>query len=240
MPLTFAHPLAVVPLRRTPLPFAALVVGSMVPDVVLFAPALPVGYETTHSPVGLLTIDVLGGVLAWALWTRLLRAPLADAAPAWVRDRLPQVAPQHGAWWGVPVAVVVGAVTHVLWDAFTHPGRWGTRLVPWLAQTHAGLPGAKWAQYASGVGGMIALAVLAVLALQAAVPCPTTRRRPRLAPWVLRGPLGAGLATALVVVARGGASLHDTAYDAVTRGGAIAAIALLAASLAWHAPSRRG
>lgn len=157
----------------------------MIPDVVLFAPALPVSYETTHSPAGLLTVDVLGGVLAWALWTRLLRAPLADAAPAWVRDRLPRLASGRGAWWAVPVAVVVGAVTHVVWDASTHPGRWGTRLVPWLAQTHAGLPGAKWAQYVSGVGGLLALAVLAVLALPGAAPRPTARWRPRLSPWVL-------------------------------------------------------
>ena len=36
MPITFAHPAAVLPLARTGLPLTALAIGSMVPDLPMF------------------------------------------------------------------------------------------------------------------------------------------------------------------------------------------------------------
>lgn len=54
--------------------------------------------------------------------------------------------------------MVVGATTHVLWDTFTHPHRWGTRHVIWLGSDLDGLPWFKWFQYGSGVVGLLVLA----------------------------------------------------------------------------------
>lgn len=69
-------------------------------------------------------------------------------------------------WWAIPVAVVIGAVAHVGWDEFTHPGRWGTAHVPALAAVWSSplgaLPGYQWAQYASGVFGLDILAWVAL------------------------------------------------------------------------------
>jgi hypothetical protein len=46
--MTLAHPVAVLPLRRFGLPMAAMVIGSMVPDVPLFL-RWSSGYQVSHS-----------------------------------------------------------------------------------------------------------------------------------------------------------------------------------------------
>lgn len=70
MPLTFAHPSVVLPLFRTPFVPAALVAGSMSPDLPYFLGATGTAvtaqswYEpffnatTSHSPLGALTVSL--------------------------------------------------------------------------------------------------------------------------------------------------------------------------------------
>jgi hypothetical protein len=41
----------------------------------------------------------------------------------------------------------VAPATHVFWDAFTHPGRWGPVHIEWLRTEHSGLLGLMWLQY---------------------------------------------------------------------------------------------
>ncbi|WP_284302820.1 DUF4184 family protein [Mobilicoccus caccae] len=242
MPVTFAHPVAVLALRRTPLPMSALVIGSMVPDLPLFLPWAPLDYATTHTPLGLVTVDVVIGVLVWAVWHAVIRAPVLDAAPSPLRRRIASApAPRGMRALLVPVAVAVGATTHVVWDEFTHIGRWGERHITWLAEVHAGLPGVKWAQYVSGVGGLLLLAVVVAILLYRTPPAPQApRARPRLAPWILAAPTGAVALTAAVVVATASEiSLRSVAYGVITQG-AVAGVAVLTLTCAlWHVAPRR-
>lgn len=123
MPLTLAHPAAVLPLRWLGVPLTPFVVGSMVPDVPLFARS-PAGYAFTHSVPGLLTWAPLAGLLVVALWYGVVRDALVGLSPAAVRARLdPHVRLSVRAWCAVPVGAAVGALTHVAWDELTHPGR---------------------------------------------------------------------------------------------------------------------
>ncbi len=239
MPVTFAHPAAVLPLARTRLPFAALAAGSMAPDLPLFVPAVEavgLGYARTHTLLGVLTIDVALGVALWSLWRYVVAAPLIDATPTAMRRRLPR--PVDGGWLVLPAALI-GAATHVGWDEFTHTDRWGVRHVPWLAAQHGPLIGARWAQYASGVAGLLILAVVAVTILVRRTPTPSeARRRPRLAPWVLLAPLLVGGVVATSQLAAGGGGLYGLLYDAVTLGGAATGVTLLVTSGLWHLTPR--
>jgi hypothetical protein len=78
----------------------------------------------------------------------------------------------------VVVALALDAGTHVAWDSFTHIGRWGPAHVDWLADTHAGLPGYRWAQYAGGVVGTAAIAFWLIRWWRATPHAPAADRRP--------------------------------------------------------------
>ncbi|KOV70884.1 DUF4184 family protein [Streptomyces sp. MMG1121] len=179
MPFTLSHAAAVLPAVRRdgtgrgPLVPAVLVAGSFAPDVTFYAASvLPGGMEfgaVTHAFTGVVTVDVL---IAWALvglWL-LVREPLLALLPrarqgrpaALLRCGVPHARMRVAAvgWWYVSAAL--GALTHVVWDAFTHDGRWGTRLIPAVEHDRLlGLPLFSWLQYGSSVAGAAVLAVFA-------------------------------------------------------------------------------
>ena len=153
MPFTPTHVAAVLPalpwLRRfgpAAAPTSALVIGSMIPDTAVFLPRF-FDYGRAHSGPGLLTVDLPLGLAAFLTWEFLLKASLADLAPVAVRCRLAvgrgpaRLSPRT--LLTAAAFVLIGAVTHVLWDSFTHAGRWGVRTVPVLQEVWFTLP--EWA-----------------------------------------------------------------------------------------------
>ncbi len=115
VPITFAHPVAVLPFARH-LPLPALVAGSVAPDVVYYLPICLSG-STTHSAAGILWWDLLIG-FALILAFRLSAGPAADlvaltCSPAADSRSSPRVVVSTVA------AVLLGATTHVVWDSFT-------------------------------------------------------------------------------------------------------------------------
>jgi hypothetical protein len=169
VPFTASHPAAVIPFFGTRLVPSALVIGSMIPDLPYYLP-LRISSVVTHSGVGIVTVDIALGALVFVLWVAWIAPAAVALSPASLRDRLAPslpVAPAHHAR-SVPAALLVlgslaiGAFTHVAWDAFTHPGRWGTRHIAWLAAEHGPLAGYRWLQYASGIVGAAVIAGAAV------------------------------------------------------------------------------
>ncbi|ARH90714.1 MULTISPECIES: DUF4184 family protein [Streptomyces] len=177
MPFTLSHVAAVLPaVRRTgaargPLVASALVAGSLAPDMTYYADSVvPGGMEfgaVTHSLRGVLTVDVLVTVALVGGWL-LLREPVLALLPAAWRGRVyglvrgrpwqPRSVSEFGALAGrFVLSAVLGAATHVVWDAFTHPGRWGTRLVPGLGGTAGGLPVSTYLQYGTSVVASVAM-----------------------------------------------------------------------------------
>ncbi|WP_200305105.1 DUF4184 family protein [Streptomyces adelaidensis] len=190
MPFTLSHAAAVLPaLRgngtaRGPLMPSALVAGSFAPDMTYYvASVLPEAMEfgdVTHSFVGVFTVDVLVTGVLVGLWL-LLREPLVALLPterqgrvaALVRcgARTRRFTPALALWWYV--SAVLGSLTHVVWDAFTHLDRWGMRLFPVLGEEIAGSPLYWYLQYG---GSAIAAVVIAVFLAQA------LRRQPAIQP----------------------------------------------------------
>lgn len=133
MPFTFAHPAAILPLRRycpSLLNFPALVVGSMTPDA---------GYYLHnwqwavwgHSFAGSVTFDVMAGLVFLAIFhlslrpvAALLPHPHREAVLSWrPASRLPGLR-------AIVIAafsIAIGSWTHIVWDGFTHANGWCVR-----------------------------------------------------------------------------------------------------------------
>lgn len=234
MPLTFASPVAVLPLvGRTRLPTAALVAGALVPDVPLFL-RFDDTYELTHSLGGLLGVDTLIGSALVAIWAFVARAAWADLAPDPLRDRLSAPTPYTSRdWWLTPVAVCAGAAAHLGWDQLAVPEGWGSRHIPWLAEVHGGLLGATWLQLGSGALAAAALIVVALRLKRLPLRPPSVGRvLPR---W------SAALAVTVVVLmgldtiimfssVRPGAVMYEAAANLM----ATAGLVLVAWAVAWH------
>lgn len=242
MPFTGSHPVAVLPFLRSPLPASALVAGSVAPDLPSYLPA--VLDVATHTALAVVTVDVVLGVLLWSLWHGLVAAPALHAAPAGLRARLtgrvrlglrPRLLPGEVVL--VLVAVVVGAATHVGWDEFTHPGRFGTEHVPALAERWAGLPGHRWAQELSSLLGAAVLAGWLVRWWRRTPPRSGEERPGRW--WPPAAVVTAGLlGGASAAVAAG--DLRSAAVGAAFRGGGCALAAVVLLSIAWHVRRRAG
>ena len=153
MPFTPSHAAAVLPFLRSPLPVAALVAGSMVPDLPYFIP-LGVPRELSHSPLGVLVVDLPLGVVVLVLWYLLFRAPVVGYTPAWLRLRIPAAPPSPasgGAWvsavlWTL-LALLIGVATHLTWDSFTHPDGWVVLQIPVMGETVGPFAVYRWLQY---------------------------------------------------------------------------------------------
>jgi hypothetical protein len=125
MPFTLSHPAAAIPLSRTLGRYAmlpALVIGSMSPDFPYFSP-LRVGRLSTHTLWGVVWFCVPATVVSYFVFERLLKRPLASLLPVGVAARLGplEVAPLTvSRLIAVAVCAFTGALTHVVWDSFTH------------------------------------------------------------------------------------------------------------------------
>jgi hypothetical protein len=137
MPFTFSHPAASVPLARRGLVLSALVVGSMAPDFAYFVPWLP-GSRFSHRPFGALLFCVPTGLLVlWAFHT-IMKRPLLSLLPDNHQRRLIPAA--KGFAFGplrqfilIILSLILGALTHIGWDACTHSHSWVVRHVPVLS-----------------------------------------------------------------------------------------------------------
>lgn len=135
MPFTPSHVVAILPLVRTPLAPAALAIGAMTPDLPYFLP-LWADRNLTHSLLGLATIDLLVGLVTFALWLLVLRAPTLDYSPAWLRERMtaePRWRVRGPVVSGLLVvaALELGVLTHLALDSFTHEGGFLATIAPW-------------------------------------------------------------------------------------------------------------
>jgi hypothetical protein len=237
VPFTGSHPAAILPLLGTPLPASALVLGSMSPDFLYYLPnpGLP-----THTLPALALVDVPLALVVWAVWHALVAAPVLAAAPDGFRARLTDIPVglvrrlPRLPW--VALALITGALTHLLWDEFTHANRYAVRHLGWLHDPVAGQPGYQWAQYASGVFGAVVMLHWLRGWWRRTPALPVSHRESH--PLVLLALLVVGVAAG-VVAARGSSSFNGAAFLGATRGGGAAALVALVYAAGWHAARSR-
>lgn len=165
MPLTLpTHPVAVVPLKLwRPQWFdgVALVLGAIAPDVPFAADGygLIVHGHAWHAPLWwALPIVLIGGRLVrWAAPTVAAHLP----AVLGLRDFGVLGTVRHP-WRVTAVSAILGAVSHIAWDAFTHPVVDGPRVL--FPALHRVAPtGRPWWDLLSAVSDLIGFVAGAVL-----------------------------------------------------------------------------
>lgn len=190
MPFTPSHAVVALPFVRTPLVPAAMAIGAMTPDLPLFVRGAGIDYGFTHSYANLVGTGLLAFVL-FLLWRVVLRPAVPELVSDWLARRMPEdwsepaltslrrsVGIGQSRWYPVWLAasVLLGVASHILWDSFTHEGRWGVAVFPALAQMWGPFTGFKWLQYITGVLALVVLAAWAAMRLMRAVPHETGRR----------------------------------------------------------------
>jgi hypothetical protein len=218
VPFTLSHPAAVLPFLRDgrgrgPLIASAMVAGSLAPDVPFFLESLlPGAYQLGHSTHRAWAVPTLDVALAAGLvagWHGLLREPLVGLLPDRWADRVEALTapvgkrdPYDAAWFTASAAL--GAATHLGWDAFTHPGRCGERLVPALRREVRGMPLSQALQWGTSAAGLAVLAAAGARQVRRETPVP---RRTTLAP-AARGRAAAVIGAGAVL-----GSLHRLARE---------------------------
>ena len=185
MPFTPSHALVALPFIRTPLVPAAIAIGAMTPDLPLFLRGVGLDYSFTHTFANVLWTAVVAFVL-FLVWRVVLRPAVGELSPLWLARRLPAEWSQSGVeaagaavgigtrrpWYPVLLAVslILGVLSHIVWDLFTHEGRWGVEVMPALEAMWGPLSGYKWLQHGSSAIGLIVIGIWAVLRLRRADP----------------------------------------------------------------------
>ncbi len=159
----------------------------MVPDFGLLLPVSLTRLQT-HSLSALVTFCLPVVLLVYLLTQLLIRPAVIEILPDRAYARLRQAPPWLSwraprTWLLVSGAVLFGALTHLIWDGFTHENARGVRLFPQLLDYGPDMAGHqlqlwRWLQYGSSVIGLaLVLAAIAVWLRHAPTPPPFLPRR---------------------------------------------------------------
>jgi hypothetical protein len=146
MPFTISHAAVVLPFSRLLARWrllSAAVIGAMVPDFGLLFPWRVYRFET-HSVTALLTFCLPVGMATYWVFQYMVKTPMLEVLPegAYARWRpfSSRAYIHNGRQWILAAfGVLVGAVTHLVWDAFTHENARGIRMIPWLEDPVVGI-----------------------------------------------------------------------------------------------------
>jgi hypothetical protein len=146
---------------------SAFVIGTMAPDFSYLIRLSP-GGGTWHTPRGLLVFCLPAGLMVWWIFRKVISPALIRLLPPRMGVEAAKLAAPEPTWRLVPaaiVAILLGAVSHDIWDSFTHEARWGARQVPGLDARISFTP-SHWMyvssilQYASSLVGLLVVLAL--------------------------------------------------------------------------------
>jgi hypothetical protein len=128
MPFTFSHPAIVLPIAKHSgryLSLTGLIIGSMTPDFEYFF-RMKIQSNFSHTIGGLFYFDLPVGILLSFLFHNFIRNMLYDNLPNTFRSRLEgfktfdwnEYLKRH--YFVVIISILIGAMSHLFWDSFTH------------------------------------------------------------------------------------------------------------------------
>ena len=176
MPFTLSHPAIVLPLTSKKLRLSAtgLIVGSMTPDFEYFIRMKNVS-RYSHTISGLFWFDLPFALLLCFVYHLIVRNSLFNNLPVFLKEKLiifkkfhwPNFFKEH--WIIVCVSILIGAASHILWDAFTHDTMFFVQRDPDLSDLmqlgNINLASYRFLQLSSSVLGLL-IVIITILALK--------------------------------------------------------------------------
>ena len=112
-------------------------IGTLSPDFEYLLRLAPRG-EFGHSIAGVVFFCVPVSLTVWALFEKYARAALARMFPSTIGEALSGSGGQRSGSRGAELALaavgtLVGALSHIAWDSFTHASGWAVLRIPALA-----------------------------------------------------------------------------------------------------------
>ncbi len=169
VPFTVSHAAAVLPLHhfsKQNLPLTALMVGSMAPDFGYFF-SHEASRALTHSFTGLFIFALPAGLAVWLFYVAVLeKATITLLSDRWHTRfaHTDAITPRLVA--RAAIAILLGAVTHILWDAFTHRATFVSKALPLLLGPTPGIGWVPIYHFLHGLSSVVGLALLAAWARQ--------------------------------------------------------------------------
>jgi hypothetical protein len=220
MPFTFAHPAAILPLRRSRfLQTVPLIIGSLVPDLPYFFPTRfgRAYFPDTHTLYGSFSICLpLGMALLIAIL--LLREPLTvllGSRARWICLRSIERFTARPLHWPIALfSILIGSWTHIAWDSVTHQTGWtATRVAALSAPVSVfgwDTATSHLLQYVSSVFGLVVLAIwFRSLVLRVPASVSEDQARPG-ARWLVLALIL--IVSLLIGVSRAYLAWHDSSY----------------------------
>ena len=142
MPFTFAHPAIVLPFNKKPQFFSmtALIIGSMSPDFEYFL-RMKIKSDMSHTLFGIVYFDLPITLMVAFIFHSIIRNELIKNLPHFLYKRFAhyltfnwnQYCLHH--WFIVLTSAVIGILSHIGWDSFTHLTGFVVKHIPFLQQT---------------------------------------------------------------------------------------------------------
>jgi hypothetical protein len=128
MPFTFSHPALAVPFylaKKRWFSLTGLVAGSIAPDFAYFIHMRKAVSRFSHTIPGVFLFDLPMAIALALVFHSIVKRPLVNHLPRPFYRRFGTYAEDH--WkgfrqraWVIVLSILIGAATHLLWDAFTH------------------------------------------------------------------------------------------------------------------------
>ena len=164
MPLTFAHPAAVLPFSRNSkyVNFLAMVLGSMSPDFEYFLRGMPYGV-IGHTFIGFIAFNLPIVVIVYFIYQTCIHRTLFSHLPSIMQDTYSQKTSSTRVLkvFVFLYSTLFGMLTHVVWDSFTHLGGFMVKNISILTYTvhifDFNIPIFKFLQHGSTIVGITAI-----------------------------------------------------------------------------------
>ncbi|WP_337967284.1 DUF4184 family protein [uncultured Flavobacterium sp.] len=128
MPFTFSHPAIILPLRYLPKNYfslTGLIIGSLTPDFEYFI-RMKVQSIYSHTLYGIFWFDLPLAILLTFIFHNIVRNDLYHNLPLIIKSRISTFSDFNWNnyfktnWIVVLISIIIGIVSHIFWDGFTH------------------------------------------------------------------------------------------------------------------------